>query len=210
MLDVGPSDGVALQQLAHEGNAGLFVATGYYSRIEGNVEFAKADLEKALPFEENSFDCIICTDEIDHIESKNQLAREIARVSPLYVNISLPNPKRKSYVGGLKRGNMSGKNIFDVEDGVDRRRWVTFYEEKRNLSRNTIGLLSESISEISRIMPSLHAGTRQNTSEINFLHVSCFGQVTLAESSPFRATLRASEGIKPFRVASRFTPDKRR
>ena len=131
VLDLGSRDGSALKPLFDRPIGAHLVATDFHNRVENGIEFHSVDLEHPLPFESASFDCVICTDVIEHVERKQQLTREIKRVSRSKIIISLPNTQHRAYLGGLKRGNMGEKYVFDVEDGVDRHRWVTFYDENR-------------------------------------------------------------------------------
>ena len=52
------------------------------------------DLEAKLPlpFENNSFDLVVCADVLEHLESIHFVFDELCRVSEKYILISLPNP----------------------------------------------------------------------------------------------------------------------
>jgi len=128
ILDVGSRDGAAFDRVRAQVTPGRLVALDLHHRVENGVEFLSHDLEQPLPFEDNSFDCIVCTDVLEHVERKQQLARELARVSRKGVIVSLPNTQHYSYIKGLKRGNMGKQYRFDVEDGSDRHRWITYYK----------------------------------------------------------------------------------
>ena len=51
------------------------------------------NLEKIdkLPFADKSFDCVLCSDVLEHIDNLHQIFYELLRVSKRYVIISLPN-----------------------------------------------------------------------------------------------------------------------
>lgn len=51
------------------------------------------DLEKVqkLPFDDNNFDCVICTDVLEHINNLHRMFDELVRVSSKHIVISLPN-----------------------------------------------------------------------------------------------------------------------
>lgn len=127
ILDIGSRDGAAFERLRSRITPGRLVALDLHHRVENGVEFLSHDLETPLPFTDDSFDCIVCTDVLEHVERKTQLAREMARVARRGVLISLPNTQHYSYVRGLRRGDMGKQYRFDVEDGADRHRWVTYY-----------------------------------------------------------------------------------
>lgn len=128
ILDVGSRDGAAFDRIRAQVNPGRLIALDFHHRVENGIEFLSHDLESPLPFDDDSFDCVICTDVLEHVERKNQLARELARVSRKGVLVSLPNTQHYSYIKGLRRGNMGKQYRFDLEDGADRHRWVTFYQ----------------------------------------------------------------------------------
>ena len=60
--------------------------------IDGDNDF-NIDLDSInkLPFENNSFDCVICLDVLEHLENFHLILDEINRVSNKYIIISLPN-----------------------------------------------------------------------------------------------------------------------
>ena len=128
ILDVGSRDGAAFDRVRAKVTPGRLVALDLHHRVENGVEFLSHDLETPLPFDDNSFDCIVCTDVLEHVERKQQLARELARVSRDGVIVSLPNTQHYSYIKGLKRGNMGKQYRFDIEDRSDRHRWITYYQ----------------------------------------------------------------------------------
>lgn len=58
-----------------------------------NPDLIEIDLEKGpIPFESNSFDCVLCLDVLEHLENIHKVFDELCRVSDKYVIISLPNP----------------------------------------------------------------------------------------------------------------------
>ena len=54
----------------------------------------RIDLEKDLPIpvEDNSYDTVICTDVLEHLDNMHKVVGELVRVSKRYIIISLPNP----------------------------------------------------------------------------------------------------------------------
>lgn len=45
-----------------------------------NIPFTRADLNQTLPFEDASFDYVVCAEGVEHIEDQYQMTREFARV----------------------------------------------------------------------------------------------------------------------------------
>jgi len=129
VLDLGSRDGKVLRDLSCRGSYSRLVATDLHHRIDEDIEFVEHNLENLLPFEDNSFDIVICTDVLEHVEQKRQLIGEIQRVSREWVVISLPNTQHRKYVRGLRKGYMGKQYRFLVDDGVDRHRWITFYKD---------------------------------------------------------------------------------
>jgi len=70
------------------------VETKRYTGIDigGNPDIC-INLEKVerLPFDENAFDTIVCSDVLEHIENLHQIFDELLRVAKHYVILSLPN-----------------------------------------------------------------------------------------------------------------------
>ena len=95
------------------------------------VECVQHDLEMPLPFSDRSHALILCMDVIEHVEKKQQLCREILRISRGTIVLSLPNTQNISYVLGLFRGCMSKQYRFNVPDGTDRHKWVPVYSDSQ-------------------------------------------------------------------------------
>ncbi len=47
--------------------------------------------QEKLPFPDRSFDCVICTDVLEHLSNFHEIFEELLRVSNRYVLLSLPN-----------------------------------------------------------------------------------------------------------------------
>lgn len=84
-----------------------------------------------LPFASNSFDCVVCTDVLEHLESLHHIFAESVRVSRQYLIVSLPNNWlgaraiicRGSHTRSMKRYGLP------VERPFDRHRWFFGYTE---------------------------------------------------------------------------------
>lgn len=88
------------------------------------------DLEKgSIPFENNSFECVVCTDVLEHIDNIHKIFNELVRVSRKYIVISLPNNWNV-----VKVPVISGKSEFKQyglpkDEPKDRHKWFFNYTE---------------------------------------------------------------------------------
>lgn len=65
----------------------------YYGIDIGGTPDRIVDLEKEdqVPFPDNSFDCIVCSDVLEHLNNIHKIFGELLRVSRSHVVLSLPN-----------------------------------------------------------------------------------------------------------------------
>lgn len=91
------------------------------------------DLEQGkLPFKDNSFDCVVCTDVLEHLEKIHGMFFELARVTRKYVIISLPN-NWNPFIKKILKGESDLKFYgLPVEKPKDRHKWFFNYEEAKN------------------------------------------------------------------------------
>jgi len=96
ILDVG-ADQCGLKKFLPEGTK--YIGIG----LKGPVD-VKIDLEKGkLPYQDNSFDCVLCLDTLEHLDNIHEVFDELCRVTSKYLIISLPNPW-VSFTGMLRGG----------------------------------------------------------------------------------------------------------
>ena len=70
----------------------------------GGAVDVEIDLEKGkLPYQDNSFDCVLCLDTLEHLDNIYEVFDELCRVTREYLIISLPNPW-VSFMGMLRGG----------------------------------------------------------------------------------------------------------
>ena len=85
ILDVG-ADQCGLKKF-------LPTSSEYVGTDRTGVADVSTDLEKEkLPFGDNSFDCVLCLDVLEHLDNIHNVFDELCRVTRKYLIISLPNP----------------------------------------------------------------------------------------------------------------------
>jgi len=101
------------------------------------------DLDKdgKLPFEDNSFDLVVCADVLEHLENIHFVFDELVRVSSKYILISLPNPASgiiayflgRKYSRSFEKQKEFGKYMkfygLPLEKPKDRHKWFFNTEE---------------------------------------------------------------------------------
>jgi SAM-dependent methyltransferase len=79
ILDVGDTDGLMLKHLGHRG-LGFNLAPAAVQNIRANGIEAQLGDGQELPFEDGSFDYVLCFETLEHVESPAQLLGQLARV----------------------------------------------------------------------------------------------------------------------------------
>jgi SAM-dependent methyltransferase len=126
ILDVGADKGYLRQ---HLDTASTYLGVGL-----GDGPDRKVDLESGrLPFEDNSFDCVLCLDVLEHLEKIHAIFDELCRVTKAYVIISLPNPLGTLYTllqqGDYRPGEFMKFYGLPLDPPPDRHRWFFSYED---------------------------------------------------------------------------------
>ena len=91
----------------------------------------KLNLDRdSLPFPDRSFDTVVCTDVLEHLERCHEIFDELCRVSRRHVLVSLPNPLRNLLVS-LMDGSQGRIKYYGlpVEKPADRHRWFFGHDE---------------------------------------------------------------------------------
>ncbi len=96
-LDVGCGEGFTLNKLSEnkigkrlEGIDFQKTAIDAGKRVHPNLNLKVGNIYH-LPYKDNSFDLIICTEVLEHLEDPKKALSEIQRVSSRYVILSVPN-----------------------------------------------------------------------------------------------------------------------
>jgi SAM-dependent methyltransferase len=90
------------------------------------------DLEKNLPipFEDGSFDAVVCTDVLEHLDNFHAVFDELCRLSRRYVIISLPNAWASNKWRWVRGTGASGKFYgLPSQAPVDRHKWFFSFSE---------------------------------------------------------------------------------
>jgi len=125
ILDVGADECHLKQYLDDE-------ASYWGVGLGGNPD-QQVDLEKGpLPFDNGSFDSVLCLDVLEHLESIHRTFDELCRVTRKFVIVSLPNA-----FGSFHKACQSGNSYprlmkfygLPLEPPSDRHRWFFSYDE---------------------------------------------------------------------------------
>jgi SAM-dependent methyltransferase len=127
VLDIGADQCYLKKYLGNKAN---YIGIG----LSSDEVDLKIDLEKQpLPYEDNSFDVVLCTDVLEHLDNIYEVFDELCRVSKKYVIISLPNP-HSVFWGYVKQGNYNEHQHLKFyglppEKPDDRHKWFFSTEE---------------------------------------------------------------------------------
>lgn len=97
VLDVGCGEGFTLARLkkekigkSFEGIDNLDESLEIAKKIHPDLNIKKGDIYK-LPYKDNSFDLVLCTEVLEHLSDPKKAYKELRRVSRKYVLLSVPN-----------------------------------------------------------------------------------------------------------------------
>jgi 2-polyprenyl-3-methyl-5-hydroxy-6-metoxy-1,4-benzoquinol methylase len=97
ILDAGCGEGFTMKKLLKSG-VGKKIEGIEYSKdsiLLGKKLFPYLTFKEGsvyeLPYQDNSFDLVVCTEVLEHLEEPSKVLKEILRVSKEYVLISVPN-----------------------------------------------------------------------------------------------------------------------
>jgi 2-polyprenyl-3-methyl-5-hydroxy-6-metoxy-1,4-benzoquinol methylase len=115
ILDVGAGEGFTLEALRKnkiaknlEGIEYMDDALALAKKLHPEVMIKKGDIYK-LPYKANSFDLIICTEVLEHLEYPDKAIDELKRVTKKYIIISVPNEPHFTIQRILR-----GKNVLKL------------------------------------------------------------------------------------------------
>lgn len=97
ILDAGAGEGFTLEYLrtqkigkTYEGIDFLKTAVEIGNKVHPKVKLKQASIYK-LPYKDKSFDLVLCTEVLEHLEDPKKALKELFRVSGRYVLLSVPN-----------------------------------------------------------------------------------------------------------------------
>jgi len=97
ILDVGAGEGFTLQKLKDnkigeklEGIEYMDEAIKLGKHYHPDITIKKGDIYK-LPYKDNSFDVVICSEVMEHLEDPEKALKELKRVTKKYLLLSVPN-----------------------------------------------------------------------------------------------------------------------
>lgn len=156
LLDAPSGTGIVSQKLKEAGFEVIAVDINpQYFCIQG-ISCKKADLNQDLPFPDGSFDFILCSNGIEHLEDPFHFVRECYRILRERGKLLITTPNilnLKSRVANL----LAGFNIFrgrpcnevDEYEGGDHIRLMDYYELRIALHRNGFRILEATTHEFS-------------------------------------------------------------
>ena len=97
VLDVGCGEGFTLHRLSKEKIGKEFegveadeTAIALGKKLYPRLTIKKGDIYK-LPFKDNSFDLVVCTEVLEHLDNPRKAYKELIRVCRKYILLSVPN-----------------------------------------------------------------------------------------------------------------------
>jgi SAM-dependent methyltransferase len=116
LLDVGCDKGVMRQLLPEIDYLGIDVA----GEPDLTINLEKID---RLPFQDGQFDCVLCSDVLEHLDNLHFVFNELVRVSGRYLLVSLPNNWTNAR-RPLERGTGSFAHYgLPIQPPADRHKW---------------------------------------------------------------------------------------
>lgn len=145
ILDVGADECSLKQHLDEDAS--------YWGIGLGGHPDQEADLEQGeIPFPDNSFDCVLCLDVLEHLDNIHGVFDELCRVTRRYVIIALPNSLRSLYrglcFGDYRPGRLTKQYGLPLEPPQDRHKWFFTYEEAEKFVIYRAGLNNMRVVQI--------------------------------------------------------------
>jgi len=116
VLDVG-CDRAVLKELMPELDYWGIDVSGTPDRI------VDLEVENAIPFPDGSFDSVVCTDVLEHLDNLHRIFGELIRVSRRYVILSLPNNWTNARVPLARGRGQIGHYGLPADPPLDRHKW---------------------------------------------------------------------------------------
>ncbi len=141
LLDVGCDKAILRKLLPNVDYTGVDIAG------EPDIKLDLEHIDK-LPFNDGTFDCVLCSDVLEHLDNLHHIFDEIIRVTKNYIIISLPN----NWVNARRpigRGKGSfGHYGLPIDPPKDRHKWFFGLSEAINFIKKKEETYPFSIVEI--------------------------------------------------------------
>jgi ubiquinone/menaquinone biosynthesis C-methylase UbiE len=113
ILDVGCGEGFTITRIKKalpystiEGTDISQSSLDFAQKIHQNIRFQASDVQQKIPYNDDSFDLVLCTEVLEHLKRPEKALKELARVTKKTCIISVPHEPYFS-ISNLSRG----KNI---------------------------------------------------------------------------------------------------
>lgn len=138
ILDAGCGEGFTLEYLrvrkigkSYEGIDFLKRAIEIGTKVHPNIKLREASIYE-LPYKDNSFDLVLSTEVLEHLEDPKKALREIFRVSRKYVVLSVPN--EPIFMGS---NFLRGKNWSRFGNDIEHINHWTFFGFENFVKKNS-------------------------------------------------------------------------
>lgn len=144
VLDVGCGEGFTLEMLRKQKIGKKLVGIEYLDtaikigkKVHPKIEFKQGTIYE-LPYKDKTFDLVICTEVLEHLEEPEKALKELVRVSKKYCVISVPNEPFFMSANFLRGKNFSrwGNDIEHIQHwtAIGFKRFVGKYLRVRSIS----------------------------------------------------------------------------
>jgi SAM-dependent methyltransferase len=141
LLDVGCRDGKLRSHLPHTVEyVGIDLTPGpWVAQI--------CDIEKGIPYSDNSFDAVVALDVLEHTDNIWFTFRELVRVARSQIMVVLPNSYHWKERLRFLRGKERDKHKLTPQTIKDRHRWLTSYTTAHAFAKHMAEEMGLSLTE---------------------------------------------------------------
>lgn len=139
ILDAGCGEGFTMDRLAKFGLGKKIEGVEYSKyaislgkKLFPNLTFKEGNVYK-LPYEDESFDLVVCTEVLEHLNAPSKVIKEVLRTSRKYVLVSVPN-EPFFWLSNFIRG----KNLFRLGDDPEHINHWTIFSFRKFIKKNGI------------------------------------------------------------------------
>lgn len=137
ILDAGCGEGFTLEYLRNEKIGKTYEGIDFLKRaieigkkIHPKIKLKEASIYK-LPYKKDSFDIVLCTEVLEHLEDPQKAVEEMFRVSKKYVLVSVPN--EPIFMGS---NFLRGKNWSRLGNDIEHINHWTFFGIENFVKKN--------------------------------------------------------------------------